>query len=95
MVVSCRTDRCPIVDVHCRIINFESLSIGGGSDGFGNLNGLVDLIKPLLALGLKYICIGKMQSDRLEAAKRRKLLDICGTNHKQSYFAKNEALSQA
>ena len=30
------------------------------------LNGLVDLVKSLLALGLKYICIGKMQSDRLE-----------------------------
>ena len=30
------------------------------------LNGLADLVKSLLALGLKYICIGKMQSDRLE-----------------------------
>ena len=30
------------------------------------LNGLVDLVISLLALDLKYICIGKMQSDRLE-----------------------------
>ena len=30
------------------------------------LNGLIDLVKSLLGLGVKYICLGKMQSDRLE-----------------------------
>ena len=30
------------------------------------LNGLIDLVKSLLGLGIKYICLGKMQNDRLE-----------------------------
>ena len=30
------------------------------------LKGLINLVTSLLGLGLKYICIGKMQSDRLE-----------------------------
>ena len=48
------------------------------------LNGLIDLVKSLLGLGVKYICLGKMQSDRLEgefgaikANERWMLLDFC------------------
>ena len=54
------------------------------------LNCLVDLLTSLLGLviDMRGIWCNK-------AANWGKLLDICGTNHKQSYFAKNEALSQA
>ena len=43
------------------------------------LNGLIDLVKSLLGLGVKYICLGKMQSDRLEGefGAIRKMSDGC------------------
>ena len=41
---------------------------GGTSNAWHvTLNGLIDLVKSLLGLGVEYICLGKLQSDRLES----------------------------
>ena len=57
---------CDVVNVVSEDECCKGLTVDTANAWHVSLNGVVNLTKTLLGLGMKYICLGKIQSDHLE-----------------------------